>query len=242
MRTNEGLDHERAYHIASKPSYSRNVRVGRDFEPLEPDQHPCSRTQRSRSTWTIEYDERADHQNLLLRKKNSNLTGGVLADSFSFTSPNDDHISKSVFKERCFSSQLEFIERFELETVPARGNEAFVTLDDLKLRLQCARLPDRETVRDWSQRIPLDKLRALIQYWRTSYDWKRCEVTLNRFSQFRTETSRSRPSRNSSQLSACIPVGPSSTPNASERRAAESRAAQSQTRFKVLHDVEGCAP
>lgn len=88
------------------------------------------------------------------------------------------------------------------------------TLDDLKLRLQRAQLPDRETVRDWSQGIPLDKLRALSLYWRTSYDWKRCEVTLNRFSQFHADTSRSRSSRNSPQLSACIPTGPSSTPNA----------------------------
>lgn len=60
-------------------------------------------------------------------KKDWNLTGGVLTDNFTFTSPNDDdHISKSVFKDRCFLSQLEFIERFELEAVLARGNEAFV--------------------------------------------------------------------------------------------------------------------
>jgi ketosteroid isomerase-like protein len=60
-------------------------------------------------------------------KRDWNLTGGVLADSFTFTSPNDDdHISKSVFKERCWASQLDFIERFELESVLAGGNQAFV--------------------------------------------------------------------------------------------------------------------
>jgi ketosteroid isomerase-like protein len=60
-------------------------------------------------------------------KKDWNLSGSLLADNFTFTSPNDDdHISKSVFKEKCFLSQLEFIERFELETVLTRGNEAFV--------------------------------------------------------------------------------------------------------------------
>jgi hypothetical protein len=49
-------------------------------------------------------------------KKDWNLSGGVLAESFTFTSPNgDDHISKSVFKERCFLSQLDFIKKFELE-------------------------------------------------------------------------------------------------------------------------------
>jgi ketosteroid isomerase-like protein len=60
-------------------------------------------------------------------KKDWSLSGGVLADDFTFTSPNDDdHISKSVFIEKCFASQFEFIERFELETVLTRGNEAFV--------------------------------------------------------------------------------------------------------------------
>ncbi len=46
---------------------------------------------------------------------------------FTFTSPNDDdHISKSVFKEKCFLSQLNFIKQFELETILSRGDEAFV--------------------------------------------------------------------------------------------------------------------
>ena len=60
-------------------------------------------------------------------KKDWNLSGGVLADRFTFTSPNgDDHIGKAVFKEKCWLSQLNFIERFELEAVLARGDEAFV--------------------------------------------------------------------------------------------------------------------
>jgi len=60
-------------------------------------------------------------------KKDWNLSGGVLADTFTFTSPNDDdHISKVVFKERCFLSQLDFIKQFELESILDRGDEAFV--------------------------------------------------------------------------------------------------------------------
>lgn len=51
----------------------------------------------------------------------------LLADSFTFTSPNDDdHISKSAFKARCWESQIDFIERFELERIIADGNDAFV--------------------------------------------------------------------------------------------------------------------
>jgi ketosteroid isomerase-like protein len=51
----------------------------------------------------------------------------LLADNFTFTSANnDDHISKSTFKARCWESQIDFIERFELERVIGNGNEAFV--------------------------------------------------------------------------------------------------------------------
>ena len=51
----------------------------------------------------------------------------LLAENFTFTSPNnDDHISKSRFKERCWQSQLGLIERFTLEKVSESGNEAFV--------------------------------------------------------------------------------------------------------------------
>jgi ketosteroid isomerase-like protein len=51
----------------------------------------------------------------------------LLADNFTFTSANnDDHISKSTFKTRCWESQIDFIERFELERVIGEGNEAFV--------------------------------------------------------------------------------------------------------------------
>ena len=51
----------------------------------------------------------------------------LLADDFTFTSANnDDHISKSTFKARCWESQVDFIERFELQRVIGSGDEAFV--------------------------------------------------------------------------------------------------------------------
>jgi pimeloyl-ACP methyl ester carboxylesterase len=60
-------------------------------------------------------------------------------------------------------------------------------LDDLKRRLEQTRWPERETVKDWSQGVPLAKLRALVEYWRTDYDWRRCEARLNGFAQYRTK-------------------------------------------------------
>ncbi|CAF1088172.1 unnamed protein product [Rotaria sordida] len=59
-------------------------------------------------------------------------------------------------------------------------------LDDLKLRLDLVRWPERETVTDWSQGVPLAKAQALIDYWRTKYDWRRFESQINKLPHFRT--------------------------------------------------------
>jgi len=60
-------------------------------------------------------------------------------------------------------------------------------LDDLKERLANARWPDKETVTDWSQGVPLAKAHALVEYWRTHYDWRRVESALNGLPQFRSQ-------------------------------------------------------
>lgn len=60
-------------------------------------------------------------------------------------------------------------------------------VDDLKRRLEFARWPERETVGDWSQGVPLEKAHALIGYWRDKYDWRRFETRVNGFPQFRTQ-------------------------------------------------------
>jgi len=51
----------------------------------------------------------------------------MLADDFTFTSANDDdHISKSTFKTRCWETQKDFIGHFDIEQLAVRGDEAFV--------------------------------------------------------------------------------------------------------------------
>ena len=51
----------------------------------------------------------------------------LLADDFTFSSAaGDDHISKSAFKAQCWQTQINFIERFDLQRVFGSGNEAFV--------------------------------------------------------------------------------------------------------------------
>ena len=51
----------------------------------------------------------------------------LLADNFTFTSAaGDDHLSKRTFKDKCWGTQKDFIERFDLLRVFGTGDEAFV--------------------------------------------------------------------------------------------------------------------
>ena len=60
-------------------------------------------------------------------------------------------------------------------------------LTDLRRRLADTRWPEKETVDDWSQGIPLAYVQDLCDYWADGYDWRRCEARLNELGQFRTE-------------------------------------------------------
>jgi hypothetical protein len=59
-------------------------------------------------------------------------------------------------------------------------------LIDLRRRIAATRWPDRETVNDQSQGIQLAKLKPLVEYWGTSYDWRKAEAKLNALPQFMT--------------------------------------------------------
>src|SRR6516162_121398 len=51
----------------------------------------------------------------------------LLADDFTFTSPNDDdNIRKGVYKTRCWDSNVNLIEHFDLQHIVGSGNDAFV--------------------------------------------------------------------------------------------------------------------
>jgi hypothetical protein len=58
-------------------------------------------------------------------KKDWNSMEQVLADGFTFSSPLDDHISVSAFKERCWPNCYN-IKRFEVDKFVVNGDEAFV--------------------------------------------------------------------------------------------------------------------
>jgi len=59
-------------------------------------------------------------------------------------------------------------------------------LDDMVRRIRATRWPDRETVADASQGAQLAKLKALVRYWGSCYDWRKAEAKLNALPQFVT--------------------------------------------------------
>ena len=65
------------------------------------------------------------------------------------------------------------------EIRPFALNVPQARIDDLHRRLDATRWPDKETVGDWSQGVPLDAMRAFTAHWREAYDWRACEERLN---------------------------------------------------------------
>jgi pimeloyl-ACP methyl ester carboxylesterase len=72
------------------------------------------------------------------------------------------------------------------EVTDFRIEVAEADLEDLRARLRHTRWPERETVEDWSQGVPLAYLEELCQYWADGYDWRATERRLNALPQFRT--------------------------------------------------------
>ena len=70
---------------------------------------------------------------------------------------------------------------------PFRVDIPDAELAELRRRVLAARLPERETVPDFSQGVPLATVETLARYWATEYDWRRVESRLNAVPNFITE-------------------------------------------------------
>jgi pimeloyl-ACP methyl ester carboxylesterase len=68
-----------------------------------------------------------------------------------------------------------------------RVNFPEADLTDLRRRITAARLPEKETVADFSQGVPLATVQKLARYWSTDYDWRKVEARLNAVPNFLTE-------------------------------------------------------
>jgi pimeloyl-ACP methyl ester carboxylesterase len=70
---------------------------------------------------------------------------------------------------------------------PFHVNVPEAELTDLRRRIEATRLPERETVTDFSQGVPLATVQKLARYWATEYDWRKVEARLNAVPNFITE-------------------------------------------------------
>src|ERR671932_894689 len=60
-------------------------------------------------------------------------------------------------------------------------------LTDLRRRITGTQWPEKETVADQSQGVPLATMQELARHWATDYDWRKAEAKLNAYPQFVTE-------------------------------------------------------
>ena len=70
---------------------------------------------------------------------------------------------------------------------PYHVNVPEAELTELRRRINAARWPERETVTDDSQGVPLAMIQELARYWAADYDWRTCEAELNALPHFMTE-------------------------------------------------------
>jgi epoxide hydrolase len=97
-------------------------------------------------------------------------------------------LSPAIGASKAFAQAIAFeLPRATEGVEPFKVSVPQSAIDDLKRRLASTRWPERETVGDWSQGVPLRKAQALIAYWREKYNWRRFEARLNAFPQYRTQ-------------------------------------------------------
>jgi pimeloyl-ACP methyl ester carboxylesterase len=74
----------------------------------------------------------------------------------------------------------------DIEILPFRIEVPQADLDDLRDRLARTRWPDELPGVGWAYGVPLEYLKELAAYWRTTYDWREHEARLNDYPQFTT--------------------------------------------------------
>jgi pimeloyl-ACP methyl ester carboxylesterase len=89
-------------------------------------------------------------------------------------------VAKMLGLSRASAAEADAIRPFRID-VPEQD------LVDLRRRLAATRWPDKETVADDSQGVPLAMVQELVRYWHTDYDWRKVEARLNALPQFITE-------------------------------------------------------
>ena len=86
------------------------------------------------------------------------------------------------------SAEVKNMNTAEAEAIrPFLINVPETELADLRRRIKATRWPEKETVADFSQGVPLATVQKLARYWATEYDWRKVEARLNAVPNFLTE-------------------------------------------------------
>ncbi len=72
------------------------------------------------------------------------------------------------------------------EIRPFQFHASDAALADLRQRIKATQWPEKETVADESQGVPLATMQDLARYWATDHDWRKAEGRLNAYPQFMT--------------------------------------------------------
>ena len=78
------------------------------------------------------------------------------------------------------------VEQAEGSIKPFQFHAKDEALADLKRRILATQWPEKETVSDESQGVPLATMQDLARYWVTDHDWRKAEAKLNSYPQFIT--------------------------------------------------------
>jgi hypothetical protein len=96
-------------------------------------------------------------------------------------------VSAAVAASRFIPTQAQAASTSSDAIRPFKVNVPEAELAELRRRINVTRWPERETVTDESQGVPLAMIQELARYWATDYDWRKCEAKLNALPQFITE-------------------------------------------------------
>src|SRR6202044_823072 len=108
--------------------------------------------------------------------------GEAFADSKRKTTPPENAVTRTSVREQDAGQAAD-----KNAIRPFRVNIPKTELTELHRRIKATRWPDRETVTDESQGVPLATIQELARYWATDYDWRKIEAKLNALPQFITE-------------------------------------------------------
>lgn len=79
------------------------------------------------------------------------------------------------------------VDETDAEIRPFHIDVAEDALADLRRRIAATQWPEKETVPDESQGVPLATMQKLARYWEAEYDWRKIEAKLNALPQFITQ-------------------------------------------------------